>query len=202
MNLKNYYYYYNKALSKKWCEEIIQLGKSKQANFAKTMDFENSSDCIAKKKQTDRLSDVSWLDEKKIYETLHPFLKDANEKSGWNFQWEESEQIQFTTYNKGCFYDWHMDCIYQEDYKKRKDYKNKQRKLSMTVCLSDENNFTGGDFEFDFRNMRGSHKKICKEIKQQGSIIVFPSFVWHKVHPILSGTRYSLVMWSVGDPWK
>ena len=95
-----------------------------------------------------------------------------------------------------------MDCIYQEDYKKRKYYKNQQRKLSMTVCLSDENDFTGGDFEFDFRNMRSSNKKICKEIKQQGSIIVFPSFVWHKVHPVLSGTRYSLVMWSVGDPWK
>jgi PKHD-type hydroxylase len=36
----------------------------------------------------------------------------------------------------------------------------------------------------------------------KGSIIVFPSFVWHRVKPVTKGTRYSLVMWNLGYPFK
>ena len=41
-----------------------------------------------------------------------------------------------------------------------------------------------------------------KELRKKGTVIVFPSFVWHRVKPVLSGTRYSLVCWSLGQPWK
>ena len=41
-----------------------------------------------------------------------------------------------------------------------------------------------------------------EEIKDQGSMIIFPSFLDHCVTPITKGTRYSLVLWSVGDPFK
>ena len=40
------------------------------------------------------------------------------------------------------------------------------------------------------------------EFKQQGSIIVFPSFLWHKVEPKTKGIRHSLVMWALGEKWK
>ena len=40
------------------------------------------------------------------------------------------------------------------------------------------------------------------KILPKGSIIVFPSFVWHRVKPVTKGTRYSLVIWSTGDPYK
>ncbi|BCU99421.1 MAG: hypothetical protein CM15mV27_1400 [Caudoviricetes sp.] len=33
--------------------------------------------------------------------------------------------------------------------------------------------------------------------KPKGSIVVFPSFVYHRVIPVTKGTRYSLVCWSV-----
>ena len=36
----------------------------------------------------------------------------------------------------------------------------------------------------------------------KGSIVVFPSFIWHRVKPITKGTRYSLVMWNCGYPFK
>ena len=60
----------------------------------------------------------------------------------------------------------------------------------------------------DFRNydphMRdeAKHLKQAKEILPKGSIIVFPSFVWHRVKPVTKGTRYSLVMWNLGYPFK
>jgi PKHD-type hydroxylase len=46
------------------------------------------------------------------------------------------------------------------------------------------------------------HLKQAKETLSKGSIIVFPSFVWHRVKPVTKGTRYSLVMWNLGYPFK
>ena len=43
--------------------------------------------------------------------------------------------------------------------------------------------------------------KVCEEIKPQGSMIVFPSFLHHCVAPVTSGTRYSLVIWCCGKPY-
>jgi PKHD-type hydroxylase len=52
--------------------------------------------------------------------------------------------------------------------------------------------------------MRDESKHLVKanEILSKGSIVVFPSHVWHRVKPVTSGTRYSLVVWSIGDPFK
>ena len=82
------------------------------------------------------------------------------------------------------------------------------RKLSMTCQLTDGSEYKGGELEFDFRNydphMRdeSKHRIQCKEILPKGSIIVFPSFVWHRVKPVTSGTRYSLVVWHLGGPFR
>ena len=79
---------------------------------------------------------------------------------------------------------------------------NKNRKLSVTVSLSDASDYQGGDLEFDCGNIKKKRIMKCKEIKQKGSIVVFPSFVWHRVRPVKKGTRYSLVMWNLGHPFK
>ena len=67
--------------------------------------------------------------------------------------------------------------------------------------------YEGGNLEFDFRKVfdfesRKKHIRECTEIRPRGSIIVFPSFVWHRVNPVTRGTRYSLVMWNLGWPFK
>ena len=72
------------------------------------------------------------------------------------------------------------------------------RKISMTVLLN--KSFEGGDFEFT------SYSKEKCEVTpvemNQGDIIVFPSFMEHRVAPITKGIRYSLVTWFVGPPFK
>ena len=93
-------------------------------------------------------------------------------------------------------------------YDKEGPEKGKIRKLSMTCQLTDGSEYKGGELEFDFRNydphMRdeSKHRIQCKEILPKGSIIVFPSFVWHRVKPVTSGTRYSLVVWNLGWPFN
>ena len=78
----------------------------------------------------------------------------------------------------------------------------------MTCQLTDGSEYKGGELEFDFRNynpnMRDEEKHAvrAKQILPKGSIIVFPSFIWHRVKPVTDGTRYSLVLWNVGNLYK
>jgi len=79
----------------------------------------------------------------------------------------------------------------------------KVRKLSVTVNLSEENDYEGGNLMFDFSEHNEiSRYEICEKVRPQGSIIVFPSFVSHCVTPVTKGTRYSLVIWNLGEPFK
>ena len=78
----------------------------------------------------------------------------------------------------------------------------KIRKLSMTVNLTDETSYDGGDLMLDFGAHSPRGKYQVEEAREQGTIVIFPSFLYHCVSPVTRGTRYSLVMWSLGDPFK
>jgi|TARA_Y100000114_G_scaffold122794_1_gene118195 PKHD-type hydroxylase len=212
MNLKHYYWYFKSALPPKLCDDIIRYALSKNESMARTGGFDDqkplSQDQILDLKKK-RNSDLVWLDETWIYKELHPYVKVANKNAGWNFEWDASEQIQFTKYKINQYYDWHCDSWKHPYNKPRNNLQHgKIRKISMTCQLTDGSEYKGGELEFDFRNydphMRDEsiHKVQCKEILPKGSIIVFPSHVWHRVKPVTAGTRYSLVMWNLGQPWK
>ena len=80
---------------------------------------------------------------------------------------------------------------------------DKVRKLSMTVNLTKPENYAGGNLKFDIGPHSGKDRyKVCKEIRPQGSIIIFPSFMYHCVTPVTRGNRYSLVLWSLGKHWQ
>ena len=157
------------------------------------------------KKTFIRDTHISWLDDEEIYSWVLPYLVRANHDAGWNFEWSWSEVLQFTKYNKNQFYGWHADAspnpYLPEDG--NPNYAGKIRKLSMTVNLTDPKDYKGGNLKFDFGpHAEKSRYHTCTEIRPRGSIIVFPSDRHHQVTPITSGLRYSLVMWSLGQPWK
>ena len=210
MTLQNYYWYFKSALPSRICDEIIKQGISKKESFARTGGYNEknilSQNDIEEIKQI-RNSDIAWLDDLWIYRQLHPFLQEANRLAGWNYTWERSEFCQFTKYKLNQYYDWHCDS-WDKPYEKEGPEKGMVRKLSMTCQLTDGSEYKGGELEFDFRNYHPSkrneteHVRQCIEILPKGSIVVFPSFVWHRVKPVTSGTRYSLVMWSLGDSFR
>ena len=212
MQLSNYYFYFKSAVPTRICDEIIQYGLCHKDNVATTGDFNRNRNLkeqpLNKKElktlKNKRNSNVAWISDPWIYKEIHPFIKSANQSAGWNFEWDWSEACQFTKYKKGQYYDWHCDS-WNTSYKKSGTYKDKIRKLSSTLSLSDPKDYLGGDLEFDFRNGDPDKKRnliICKEIKPKGSLIVFPSFVWHRVRPIKKGIRYSLVNWHLGKNFK
>ena len=48
----------------------------------------------------------------------------------------------------------------------------------------------------------GTRRHPLKELSGKGSMVIFPSDTFHRVNPVTKGTRYSLVIWCVGDPFR
>jgi len=209
MNLSNYFWYFKSALTPKFCDEVIKYGLQQKDSIARTGGFDKKelSKEDIKNIQRKRRSDLVWFNDTWIYKEIHPFVHEANRKAGWNFEWDRSESCQFTKYKQGQYYDWHCDS-WDKAYKKEGPNKGKIRKLSMTCQLTDGSEYSGGELEFDFRQYEPSqrdeakHLRKATEILPKGSIVVFPSFLWHRVKPITKGTRYSLVLWHLGYPFK
>ena len=212
MNLQNYYYYFQSALTPRFCDELIKYGKSQQEQLALTGgqtnkvnkgENLNDDDIIDLKKKRD--SNIVWLSDRWIFKEIQPFIHQANQLAGWNFEWSFSEACQFTKYKLNQHYDWHCDS-WESAYanKDNPDTFGKIRKLSVTCSLSSPEDYEGGELEFDFRNTDPDKQSIrkCAEIKPRGSIVVFPSHVWHRVKPVTKGTRYSLVIWNLGFPFR
>ena len=209
MNLFNHYWYFESALTPRFCDDVIAYANKQKEVMALTGGYQskNLSKKEIKNVQKKRKSDLVWLDDTWIYKELHPYVHEANARAGWNFEWDHSESCQFTKYKHNQYYDWHCDS-WNKPYKKKGPSNGKIRKLSITCQLTDGSEYRGGELEFDFRNydphMRdeSQHLKKAKEILSKGSIIVFPSHVWHRVKPVTSGTRYSLVVWHLGKPFR
>ena len=225
MNLTNYYYQFPAVLTPKFVDDILAYGKAHTPEMAITggasKDDEKNLDkkgnlkkSVVKDVQKKRKSDIVWMNDLWIYKEIHPYIHEANQRAGWNFEWDWSESCQFTKYGVGQYYGWHCDS-WDKPYSRppladgtRPIDHGKIRKLSVTISLSHPDEYVGGNLEFDFRNQvdwdRNKKAAIhsCDGIRPRGSIIVFPSFVWHRVAPVTKGTRYSLVIWNLGYPFK
>jgi PKHD-type hydroxylase len=209
MNISNYYWAFKSALTPKFCDEVIKYALSKEETMARTGGFgdkELTQEQVLNM-QRKRKSDLVWLNDTWIYKEIHPYVHRANKNAGWNFDWLRSESCQFTKYKHNQYYDWHCDS-WDKPYKKEGPEKGMIRKLSVTCQLTDSSEYSGGELQFDTRSydphMRDEDKHVItsKEILPKGSIVVFPSFVWHRVQPVTKGTRYSLVIWNLGYPFK
>ena len=110
----------------------------------------------------------------------------------------ESGTLQYTSYQPGEYYHWHVDGDIA-NYRLPEDggHEEKVRKLSIIVQLSDPSEYTGGEVQLQFTD-----KKTAFLPKTAGSITVFDSRCLHRVKPVLTGHRKSLVGWASGPRWK
>ena len=205
MILQNTYCYWQEAIDKETCEKIISLGLGKTPEEGLIHRKENKpmNEGLASNLEQ-RRSMVSWLDEPWIYELLQPYIHTANKEANWNFQWDFTEMLQFTVYDEGQHYNWHPDQnAYPYHHDDGENLEGKIRKISASILLNDPSEYEGGELEFDLGRIDGKPaSETCDQISKQGSIVVFPSFVYHRVKPVTKGTRYSLVMWNLGHPYK
>jgi PKHD-type hydroxylase len=120
------------------------------------------------------------------------FINLAN-RSTFGFDVTYLDEVQYTVYDTGDYYNWHSDLMVETQ-------NAFHRKLSVTIQLSDDTEYEGGDFEL---HCLDEENQLPKEIiRKKGSIIIFPSFMVHRVTPVTKGTRKSLVAWVEGRKWK
>ena len=119
-----------------------------------------------------------------VFERLHKAIHETNDVVYGFAVSQFKEGFQFTRYEVGDYYGPHFDIG---------PGKLSERKLSLTVQLSAPEDYTGGELI------------IYPEFvapKDQGMMMVFPSFMCHSVNPVKSGVRYSLVSWMAGPQFK
>ena len=138
-----------------------------------------------------RVTTISWIpfkDMPEMYRDIEQTMLQANNNHFGFEGMQLTEPGQFTHYPTGGFYEWHMDNDVQGKFQPP------VRKISMTLLLSPENEFEGGELEIM------SKGKIAK--LKQGQAIFFASWLQHRVKPVTRGERKSLVMWFGGPSFK
>ena len=101
----------------------------------------------------------------------------------WQYSLQGMDKLQFLKYNVGGHYGWHLDIGGGE---------HMYRKLSFVIPLSPPEAYEGGELI-----VQTSPKEISVPLTQ-GKMILFPSFVLHKVTPVTKGERHMLVGWLRG----
>lgn len=177
------------------CRAVVDLGSRAAASEATVQDgAADQADPVL------RQARVAWLtpddDTGWIFDRLASLAERVNET--YRFELTGfSEDLQFTTYDRpGSFYTWHQDGL---------DGPVATRKLSLVVQLSDPTDYEGSDLELlevveDYPADEGAawHAKT----RRRGAAIAFPAFEYHRVTPLRSGTRHSLVCWVSGPPFR
>ena len=207
MNLKYYWFCYREVISPRICDAIVQLlhnSNKKRASIGLTRGIDGKEKQLTKEEKKffnkTRKSTVAFSNDKWLYRYTHPWIDKANKDAGWNFQWNMSEPCQLTEYGQDQFYNWHVD--QHPDLYTEGNMKGLTRKLSSVLVLNNATDYEGGKLEFWNRSEKKKNYLSTPEpMKYRGSIVIFPSFVWHKVHPVTKGTRYSLTNWHCGNPY-
>ena len=145
-----------------------------------------------------RKTDIGFITDKDnmVNQIAWHYLREAN-KINFKYKLDYFQPVQFARYRNGGHYDWHQDASGINPH-------GECRKLSLTFCLTDPKVYEGGNLEFygGGRKMEDvgeiSGNQVLKDIRDQGSVIVFDSRDFHRVTPVTKGTRYSIVCWTVG----
>ena len=177
----DFFAFFDDAFTSDECEKIKELFTDLHDG---TIGFNgNTDDSIRKSmvKFVDPSEHTSW-----IFERFYQVAAGCNE-ARWKFQLSGFyEGIQLTQYDAtGSHYDWHIDSG-NGDFS--------IRKLSLVLLLDDPENYDGGELEFI--GLKGLVKK------KKGTLLVFPSYIGHKVHPVTGGLRRTAVAWISGEPYK
>ncbi len=181
---------WNQALAPEYCDYVISKGMQRAPTAGSVGNHVSDGQMLPEV----RVSTLRWLDiegeDRDIADQLMWFFRRSN-LNVFGFDITEPLEVQFTEYvgAEGGKYDWHQDVIWQNDTAY-------DRKLSIVVQLSHSEDYAGGDFEFFGYPSPGD------EFRKRGSVLVFPSFLHHRVLPVTSGVRRSLVSWVVGPKFR
>ena len=174
--------------SPKHCQMVIEAGREEPRHNASVGSGKKDGGIVDTNTRTSHISWIPFSKMPEMYRDIETTMKKVN---GNHFGFDDvqiTELAQYTEYPSGGFYDWHMDSDINFAHEPT------VRKISMTCLLSHESEFEGGELEIE------KEKNKVKLI--QGQAVFFASFIRHRVAPVTSGVRKSLVMWFGGPPLR
>lgn len=179
------------------CDRIIEHGLSLDQEAGRL----RASGELEKRKTS-----IAWIREDWVYEAVEKYVYKANKDARWNFDLERMQSLQFGVYTDGGKYDWHFDMTgrtYDERDAVSPAFHGLLRKVSFSLQLSAPGDYEGGALELELGLPSDANRiEQPDPSRERGTLVVFPSFVPHRVTPVTSGTRYSLVGWVCGKPWR
>lgn len=184
VDLQNYYYFENGFNS----EELDKIYKD-----VGEIDFVKATTIGGDNKEA-RSSSIKWIPQNMKWNWLYSKLMDmaieANQNL-WDFDLHSApEQIQYTEYyaSEGGHYTWHQDIG---------PGMLSLRKVSITVQLSSPDEYEGGDLDI----WQGGNGHLTAP-RGAGTVVIFPSYMMHRVSPVTTGTRRSFVLWLGGEHYR
>ncbi|MDB2389733.1 2OG-Fe(II) oxygenase [Alphaproteobacteria bacterium] len=180
--MRELYQLWSSALTTKQIDEITKAALGQPAQDGTIFSAAESMKGI-------RTSSIRWISDQWIKDLLWDYIEQANDNA-FNIDIHNDAEMQFTEYHakQAGHYDWHHDVNWNGST-------GSDRKLSVTVQLSDPSEYEGGAFEFD-------DVKTNADFASKGTILIFPSYLRHRVCPVTKGTRRSLVAWFGGPRWR
>lgn len=150
---------------------------------------------------TKRRSNIAWLADdpahKWIYQRINLCVATAN-KQYWHWRMAGHEPLQYTTYGPGQYYQWHTDAA-AKPCPETSQWPGMLRKISVTVQLSHPHEYEGGDFLLEETRVSperaGERIKTLDDARKRGTVIMFPSHLFHRVSEVTSGLRRSVGIW-------
>jgi PKHD-type hydroxylase len=183
--MRNYWEMWPEGLPTAYCDMLVERAQKRPMIEAVVHEGEYAASAPDIRRSTLRWFDVDGED-RDVATTIMYFARKANRNS-FGFEIVEPVQIQFAEYlgtERGSF-DWHQDVNWTAPTMT-------DRKLSFIAQLSEPSDYEGGDFEFF------GYPPPGPDFKKRGSVLMFPSFLHHRVTPVTAGVRYSLSSWVEG----
>ena len=177
------------ALTKDQCEKIIVDGTAvAEVPLVSGSNVENSS-----YKQS-VLGTLFYESNEWLFHHLGSMARRVNDQN-WNFDLTGSyEGMDIITYTAPTgSMGWHTDLFAGEDTGMA------ARKLNMIIQLSDPNNYQGGELQLFVPGLGNNEDQtIYTAPRDQGKLIIFPTYIYHHVMPVTEGKRSSLVTYCHG----
>jgi len=173
-----------REISPEMCQDIIDECQKFPLESGKLADPANSSSDVV------RDSYVRWVESSRIMALLDHYARTANRES-FGVDIDRTFTAQFTEYHGEYthHFDWHGDTMWTHSPLAY------DRKITTIIQLSPRSEYEGGELKI-------ANLNLDEGLREQGSVIVFLSFLSHKVEPVTSGVRNSLVAWAEGPTWR
>jgi PKHD-type hydroxylase len=163
------------------CRQIASICESNRSNILKDSPAPN-------KKAKTHVTDTDLFGDllKKYFKYTHEINRNF---FGFDLFQDPPLGINYNVYSgTDNEYPYHRDC--------NTPGSSSDSKLTAILNISD-NSYKGGEFFMFF-----GHDLLIEEINRPGTLLVFPSFVFHKVSPVTEGCRKTISTWCQGPAFK